>query len=185
MSAQHPYNVTVTDANGLTATQPVIANLSPAQTGNSVPVVVVNGCITTRTYTYNVTVTDANGLTDTDPITTVITENTCIASGPAALNGFTSFFANEGECCGLPAGMNETLRVMRDHIGLSFSSNGPLPPIAAGSSGLGQINSLTGAYAVYNDNTWKVYPAKLGLIAINTADGKAWVNTGSTWVVQT
>jgi hypothetical protein len=134
-------------------------------------------------HTYTVTVTDANNAQVSQNITVALSQPGSWGSGSTQLNGFTSDFADEGTCCGMPEGMNATLRIIQDHIGLSFSSDGPMPPSGSGVPGQGQINSLTGAYAVYNNGTWAVYPAKSGLQIVSTATGLTWLNTGAAWVV--
>jgi hypothetical protein len=136
-----------------------------------------------NTHTYTLTVTDSINATVTQNITVNLAASGSWGASATQLQGFESEFADEGECCGMPVGMNATLRIIQDHIGLSFSSDGPMPPPSAGVAGEGRINSLTGAYAVFNNGTWALYPAKTGLQIVSTLTGLTWSNTGSSWEV--
>lgn len=84
---------------------------------------------------------------------------------------------------GVPNGMEENLRILDDHLAL-YTLQAPEPPGSplpgAPQPGDGQIYT-DGTYAVFNDGSWRNYPARLGVRAMLLNGTEAWTNNGAGW----
>lgn len=84
-----------------------------------------------------------------------------------------------------PDGMVANLRLIDDHLAL-YTLAGPVPATTTLPSdarqGAGQI-FVNGTYAVLNAAVWQMYPARIGLRAIELGSKTEYINIGASWQV--
>lgn len=101
--------------------------------------------------------------------------------------GIYASFAPTEDPFAVPNGMEANLRLIDDHLAL-YTLAGPVAPATRlptnARQGAGQIFT-DGSYAVLNADAWNLYPARMGLRAIEVGSKTEYINIGVGWQVLT